>query len=108
MTNVGPAPGPIVNGKDFNYFSQISTSSGVFGVNPDVQISFRGTNQRLRLDIISGSGIVSYSFNGNTVHGILTPSTTYNYIDFGIRSSKLIWFKTSTGTSVIRVEAWLP
>jgi len=102
---VGPLPTAIVLGKDFNYFAQISTANTSFQTNPDVMINFKG-QQNLRFDIISGSGIVSYSFNGLAVHGILTPSTTYNTITFLNRSNKLIWFSTSTSTSVIRVEAY--
>lgn len=102
---VGALPGPIVLGKDFNFYQSVTVTAAAFGTNPDVMINFRG-QQNLRFDIVSGAGIVSYSFNGNTVHGVLTPSTSYNTITFLDRPNKLIWFSTSTGTSVVRVEAY--
>ena len=102
---VGPLPTAIVLGKDFNFYQSVSITAASFGTNPDVMINFRG-QQNLRFDIVSGSGIVSYSFNGSTIHGILTPSTTYNTLTFLNRNNKLIWFITSTSTSVIRVEAY--
>jgi hypothetical protein len=105
MTVVGTV-GPILTGKDFNFYQSVSTANTSYVSPPDVQITFKSSRQHLRFDIVSGSGTVTYSFNGSTDHGILTPSTSYNFVDFGIRNNKLIWFKTTTGTSVIRVEAF--
>jgi hypothetical protein len=95
-------PGPIVNGKDFNYFQEVNIATASFPTEPQVQIAFRGA-QRLTFILESGTN-VEYSFNGNTVHGNMKTGISNN-LNFDIRNNKLIWFRCSGGATV-RVEAW--
>ncbi len=98
---------PITNGKDFQFFEKTDVSSLSFGGNADVAFNFRGQQS---LSIVNeGSDVIEYSFNGNTVHGDMTPSTPTAAIFFDNRRVSKIWFRVAaggSGTHTIRVEAW--
>ena len=110
------------HGRDFNYYSSTSVSWTQFGApdgytvedgyGPDLVITFP-TYGVIMTNETDGQ-IVEYSFNGNTVHGVLdgenTPvvSTTRS-VTFLNRQVALIWFRLksgSAGPATITVTAW--
>src|SRR5690242_17526320 len=97
--------GPIVDGKDFNYFNKVTVSAANFGTNADVVINFRG---QVGFSMMNESnGVVEYSFNGNTLHGDIDSSKDSKTLKFDSRRITKIWFRLkSGGPCVIRVEAW--
>ena len=98
-------PGPITNGKDFNFFQQITISSSTFLSNADVVFNFKG-EAGLNLFIQSG-GPISYSFNGTTTHGKLILATSRDFLQFDNRRVSRIWFKLDSGSpATVMVEAW--
>lgn len=102
---------PITQGYDHNYFRRVQVTDGYFHHNPDdacdVFFQFRG---QLSFSMVNeGLGIVEYSFNGNTLHGDMTPGTPTHSIFFDNRRISKIWFRLADGNqpaSRIRVEAW--
>lgn len=108
MTNNPLAPGaPITYGRDFNYFNKLTVANSTFNYNADIIITF--PTQTVTFQLESG-GPVQYSFNGNTIHGDMTMGTTglitSNSLIFQNRVISKIWFLTTSGSSVVRVEAW--
>ena len=115
-TNNFPNIGYKTHGKDFNFFQKVTVSAVTFGggsvdgYQPDLLITF--STQGLIFNIEgSGSNVVEYSFNGNTVHGELTQPTAgaRTTLTFNNRVESLIWFRVksgSTGPITISVEAW--
>ncbi len=70
-------PGPITDGVDFNFFQKVIVTNTTFGVGADgyaadVLILLRGNVIGFTL-VNEGSEVVEYSFNGNTLHGDMTP-----------------------------------
>jgi hypothetical protein len=96
----------INNGKDFNFYQQITVSGAVFLTEADIRIPIKGVSG-FSLFIQSG-GTVDYSFNGNTVHGKLILGTSRAFLQFSSRRANQIWLKMASGggPSVIHVEAW--
>ncbi len=95
--------GPITQGKDFNFYQEVTVTNASFPHDADVEFNFRG-QQSFSLVIESGTR-VEYSFNGNTLHGSLVAGTATEAIMFDNRRVSRIWFRT-TSTSTVRVEAW--
>lgn len=97
-------------GRDFNFFQKISITNTTFNTDADMVITFPTFTTTFQLE--SGAGIVQYSFNGIHVHGDMTPfvvasGSPYSAnLSFVNRPICKIWFLTSTGTSVVRVESW--
>jgi hypothetical protein len=88
-------------GTDFNHYEEVTVSgASEFPDDAQVEIRFRGPQ---RLMFICTSGSPEYSFNGNTVHGVMSTSAPQNFFNFGPRDNKKIWFK---GTGTVRVHAW--
>lgn len=90
----------IETGTDFNHYQEVAVSEGSFPDDPQVIIRFRGSQ---RLMFVCTTGTISYSFNGNTVHGVMTNTAPQNFFNFGPRDNKKIWF---SGTGTVRVHAW--
>ena len=86
----------------FNYFKSFTISDTSFPTTPQVNFEFNSTGFYL---INRGSGVVYYSFDGETIHGDLNPSDSSIQIMFSARQENKIWFKAS-GSEVVRVEAW--
>lgn len=91
-------------GKDFNFFQKVTVSETTFPDDSQISINVKVLNNLLLVN--EGSNVVEYSFNGNTVHGDLTPSSTTESLLFNNRRVSAIWFRTATGSNVVRVEAW--
>lgn len=106
-------------GKDFNFYQVVPVNWYQFGspdgytiedgYGPDIVITF--TTQGLSFINFgtAADNIVEYSFNGNTVHGDLTPYTSSASLVFDNRIISCIWFRLkagATGPVNIRIEAW--
>lgn len=94
-------------GKDFNFFKKVDVTSAVFvDGTPDIIITF---SNRSLFFMNEGTGVVEYSFNGNTVHGELDSTKDSKTLKFDNRTSALIWFRVKSGSSgpiTVRVDAW--
>jgi len=96
---------PILLGKDFNYFAKVTPADVAFPEDSQVEFNFRGQQNFSMVN--EGANVVEYSFNGNTLHGDLTPGTPTAAIFFDNRRIPGIWFRVPAGlATTIRVEAW--
>lgn len=98
----------IVLGRDFNYYNKVNVTVGSFASACDVLITFT-TQTVMLLNEDTGSDVVEYSFNGNTLHGELDPSLPTKAMTFDNRVISKIWFRVksgSTGPIVVRIDAW--
>lgn len=104
-------------GRDFNFYKRVSVSNTTFGVvadgyQPDIIITFPTVAGGVIFTTLeTGSDIVEYSFNGNTVHGELIPGATSDRrnLVFYHRNVSMVWFRVKSGSSGpidIVVEAW--
>jgi hypothetical protein len=98
--------GPITQGQDYNFFTKVTVDGYVFDPDTeDVLITIKG-QQTFSL-VNEGSTLVEYSFNGNTLHGDMTPGTSTAAIFFDNRRVSKIWFRAPDGGDpIVRVEAW--
>ncbi len=102
--------GPITYGRDFNFFKNVaptSISAGIFNFDADLCITFPSYTVTFMLqDGYTGS--VQYSFNGTTVHGDMNnfAGTQTASLIFQNRQISKIWFTTTSGDPIVRVEAW--
>ena len=112
-TNNFPNIGKTTLGKDFNFYQKLSVVATDFGSNsvdgnqPDMIITF--STQTVMFLNENTSGIVEYSFNGNTVHGELDPTLPTKAMTFDNRVVSKIWFRIKSGSSgpiTVRVDAW--
>lgn len=96
----------IVDGKDRNFYKEVSVSSVAFTGEEDVLINIKG-QRGLRIENY-GSGAVEYSFNGNVLHGYIAAgsATDPEVKHFDHRVVSKIWFRAVSGTNTVRVEAW--
>ena len=99
---------PITAGFDRHFFERIIITSTDFGdMDGYANILIPIRSGFLDLSLINeGAVTVEYSFNGNTLHGDMVPSTASasRYFE-GINRSK-IWFRVSSGSAAVRVESW--
>lgn len=91
-------------GRDFNFFQRVSVSSATFTDNCDSIITFPTKTVTFLLE---GTGVIEYSFNGNTVHGDMDSALSSRGLVFDNRLASKIWFRLKSGGPVtVRVEAW--
>lgn len=108
-TNNFPNIGYTVLGRDDNFFQKLAVTAATFGGNsvdgyqPDMIITFSTQTVTFQLE---GSGVLQYSFNGQTVHGDMTSGDSSVSLVFQNRVISKIWFKLISGTPTVRVEAW--
>lgn len=96
---------PIILGKDYNFFQKVRITSDIFLEVADVVINI--TNQSGLSLINEGATLIEYSFNGNTLHGDLTPNTPSQGVIFDQRRVTAIWFRSPDGgANKVRIEAW--
>jgi hypothetical protein len=97
---------PIEHGKDYNYFKKLTVINSKFPNNSHVTFNIKFL-QSFSL-INEGTAVIEYSFNGNTVHGDLSPGTPSAGIFFDNRRVSAIWFRKAEGgaDSTIRIEGW--
>lgn len=91
-------------GRDHNFFEKTTVNDAAFPDSANVLINVRYVNGFSLVN--EGSAVVEYSFNGNTVHGDLTPGTPTEAIFFDNRRVSKIWFRTASAGQIVRVEAW--
>lgn len=98
------------NGKDFNFYEKIVVTNTTFGAAPeykwDVLITFTTTGVMM---LNEGTGVVEYSFNGNTIHGELDSTSVTKALSFDNRVINTIWFRIKSGSSApitVSVQAW--
>lgn len=112
IINNFPGLGKKNNGRDFNFYQKLGVtatgfgSNAVDGVQPDMVITFPSKSI---LFLNEGSGVVEYSFNGNTVHGELDSTLSSKGMAFDNRTVSCIWFRVKSGSSgpiTVRVDAW--
>ena len=102
---VGNPKGPVTSGLDHNFFKKVTVTSENFVNDADALITVKYVRQFSFVN--EGADVIQYSFNGNTLHGDLTPGTPTAAIIFDNRPVTKIWFRlTGSGSSVVRVEAW--
>lgn len=98
-------PGPILQGHDFNFYQKLTISSATFASEANTVFNFRGQQNFSLMN--QGTGVIEYSFNGNTLHGDLTPSTGSVALTFYNRRVSRIWFRLASGSpTIVRIEAW--
>lgn len=96
-------------GIDHNYYTSTNVTWTAFGgsnispLNPDLLITF--TTQGV-LFLNEGSNPIQISFNGSTVHDLLTPGTPSQGIAYDSRVISLIWVAAPSGSSILSVRAW--
>jgi hypothetical protein len=98
-------------GKDFNFFTKITITSGTFGAtsgdgkSPDVIIPF--STQGIMLLNEDTAAVVEVSFNGNTVHDELNATLPSRGVVYDNRVASLIWLRLkSGGSAVVSIRAW--
>lgn len=96
-------------GRDFNFYQKAAITSTIFlgPTQPDMMITF--PTQTVMFLNENSSGVVEYSFNGNTVHGELDATLPSRGLTFDNRVISSIWFRVKAGSSgpiTIRVDAW--
>jgi hypothetical protein len=117
MTEWTGLPVPITKnqGRDYNFFQKVSVNWAAFGggqtdgYSPDAVITFSTQGFQFINLGSGGTNVVEYSFNGNTVHGELNPTTGSVNLLFDNRVASLIWFRLQAGSSgpvVISIQAW--
>lgn len=98
-------PGKIVNGRDYNFYRSQTFSNTTFANTADYVITFPTAGVIFINE--SGSGIIEYSFNGNTVHGKLDgASTVTKSLTFLNRVISPIWVRVVSGSCVFTVHGW--
>lgn len=90
-------------GRDFNFFQKLTVTAVSFPVDADMVITFPTYTVTFQLE---GTGVIEYSFNGNTIHGEMDSTKQSINLVFQNRVISKIWFKTLSGTPTVRVEAW--
>jgi hypothetical protein len=92
--------------KDTNFFEKLSITSTSFVVK--AKWNFTSLGLALMVESSNITDVIQYSFDGETVHGDLTPTMPSEGIIFDNRFENTVWFRRATaGSSVIvRVEAW--
>lgn len=92
-------------GRDFNFFQKSTITDPTFSsTQPTFIITFPVQGFHIYNE---GSGVVEYSFNGNTVHGELDSTKDSKTIRFENRSCNKVWFRLKSGSSIIvRLDAW--
>ena len=96
----------VVRRKNSNFFERLSISSTSFDIL--AKWNFNSQGIALMVESNNSSDVIEYSFDGETVHGDMTPLLPSEAMMFDGRAQNKIWFRRATpGDSVIvRVEAW--
>ncbi len=98
--------GSLKRRKDSNFFGKYRVSSTNFEV---VAIwNFTSVGIALMVESNNPADVIQYSFDGQTVHGDMTPLLPSEGIVFDNRFQSKVWFRRATpGDPVlVRVEAW--
>jgi len=92
--------------KDSNFFGKYRVSSTSFEV--VATWNFISVGIALMVESDLPEDVIQYSFDGETVHGDMTPRLPSEAIIFDNRFQSKVWFRRATpGDPVlVRVEAW--
>lgn len=91
---------------DYSTFSRVTVDGYVFKTDPDVTFNYKHSNLSFSL-VWEGTGIIEYSFNGQTVHGDMQNGTPTQAMFFDNRCVSKIWFRIKSGAGgPVRVEGW--
>lgn len=92
--------------KDNNFFKKLSVSSTLFDIS--AKWNFNSVGIALILESNDVNDIIQYSFDGETVHGDMIPTSASQALIFDNRVQSQVFFRReSAGTPVlVRVEAW--
>jgi hypothetical protein len=113
-TNPYPTIGWTTQGHDFNYFTKITPTWTTFGqyvpadgygTSPDVIILIPTSTYQVSFQL-EGTGVLQYSFNGQTLHGDMTSGDYSANLIFTNRVISTIWFKYVSGSPTVRIEAY--
>lgn len=90
-----------------NFFDKLAVSSTSFS-DHQVKWSFTSVGIAVMVESNTLTDVVQYSFDGETVHGDMTPTLPSEAIIFDNRHHSKIWFRRATpGDPVVtRIEAW--
>jgi len=94
-------------GRDFNFYKKVEISNFDFEEETDTIITF--STQTVMMLLENTTGVVEYSFNGNTVHGELNSALPSRAISFDNRKISKIWFRLRSGSPgplTVRIDAW--
>ena len=92
-------------GRDFNFYQKKTISESDFQDECDMVITFQ--TQTVMMLLENTTGVLEYSFNGNTLHGELDATLPSRGLVFDNRVITKIWFRVKSGSDlIIRVEAW--
>jgi hypothetical protein len=109
LTNNFPGIGYTTLGRDFNFFQKVPVTATGFGSNsidgyqPDALITFSTCAVTFQLE---GTGVIQYSFNGQTTHGDMSSGLASANLVFQNRVISKIWFRLVSGSPIVRIEAW--
>lgn len=92
--------------KDSNFFGKYNVLSTSFEV--VATWNFTSIGIALMVESNNVNDVIQYSFDGETVHGDMTPTMPSEGIVFDNRFQSKVWFRRATpGDSVlVRVESW--
>jgi len=92
--------------KDINYFHKFHVASTEFKL--FATWNFTSVGIALMVESNNSADVIEYSFDGETVHGDMTPKMPSEAIIFDNRAQSKIWFRrVIPGIPVlVRVEAW--
>ena len=94
------------HGRDDNYFKKLTFSNTDWNEDSDFTIQIIGQFSFSLLN--EGDEIIEYSFNGNNLHGDMTPGKPSAGMTFDNRRISAIWVRSPSGNpTTLRVEAWV-
>lgn len=98
--------GSLKRRRDNNFFGKYRISSTSFEV--AATWNFISIGIALMVESNNGSDVIQYSFDGETVHGDMTPLMPSEAIIFDSRFVDKVWFRRATPGDpvVVRVESW--
>jgi len=94
--------------KDRNFFAKVGVTDTAFTQAQRVRWDFTSIGIALVVESTNATDAVQYSFDGQNVHGDMTPGFASAGIIFDNRYESSVWFRrVSAGSEVtVRVESW--
>lgn len=91
-----------------NFFTKLNITSTSFVAGQRAQWGFNSVGLALLVESNNALDAVQYSFDGDEVHGDLTPLLPSEGIVFDNRFESNVWFRLVNGgrTALVRIEAW--
>lgn len=91
-----------------NFFAKITVTNTSFIASQRVRWGFNSVGLALLVESDDANDAVEYSFDGQELHGDLTPLLPSEGIVFDNRFENNVWFraKNSGRTVTVRIEAW--